>query len=84
MAAEDNPADDRYELDMACDEVKRLQAENATLQAIVDACCLRVAACEQFTAAESDVDRMTARRRLSAADKHRDKLVTAYRKAKGK
>lgn len=31
MGFEDNPADDRYELDLACDEIKRLQAQVESL-----------------------------------------------------
>lgn len=36
MSFEDNPADDRYELDQCIEEINRLKSENATLQKQVD------------------------------------------------
>ncbi|TXH49465.1 MAG: hypothetical protein E6Q97_22625 [Desulfurellales bacterium] len=35
MSFEDNPADDRYQLDQCIDEIKSLQSDNAALRAAV-------------------------------------------------
>jgi hypothetical protein len=37
MSFEDNPADDRYELDQCLDEIKRLKSDNTTLRAACEA-----------------------------------------------